>query len=143
MKAIKRVSKEVTPRQKLLVQASFEQAMPRLSMVSDRFYHRLFRNRPELRERFPQDMTKQGALLTTTVAHAVRHIGHLEDIRDELQRLGQRHRAYGVHPEDYQLAGRVLISSIRITAGIEFSREMRSAWKAFYGELVGHMLSDT
>lgn len=133
----------MTPRQRMLVQSTYEMAMPRLSMVSDRFYTRLLKRHPELRSLFKSDLRHLGRLFAQTFTLVVQRLEDSEAVETMLGELGQRHRQYGVEREHYELASKILISSVRLASGISFTYEIRKAWEAFYDYIIECMAPDT
>lgn len=129
----------MTPRQRMLIQSTFEMAMPRLSMVSDRFYTRLLKRKPELLLLFKGDLQSQGRLFTRFITNVIHNLEDSRDVEASLKELGLRHQQYGVEREHYQLASKVFISSVRLATGIHFSYEVHKAWEAFYAFVVDCM----
>jgi len=129
----------MTPRQRMLIQSTYEMAMPRLNMVSNRFYARLLKAQPELNKLFKGDLQKQGQLFSFFITHVIQNLGQSEDVEKMLSELGVRHKQYGVHRVHYELASKILISSVRLASGINHSYEIHKAWEAFYAYLVLHM----
>jgi len=116
----------------MLVQSTYEMAIPRLSMVSDRFYTRLLKRHPQIGEMFKGNLKVQSQLFTQAISEV---IGNLDDqckVEEMLTDLGFRHRRYGVTRTHYELASKVLISSVRQATGITFTYEIQKAWETFY-----------
>lgn len=122
----------MTPRQRMLVQSTYEMAMPRLSMVSDRFYTRLLKRYPHLREMFKGDLKQQGQLFTKSITIVIQNLEDANGVETMLRELGERHEQYGVERNHYELASKVLIGSVRQATGIRFTYEIHKAWDAFY-----------
>lgn len=133
----------MTPRQRMLVQSTYEMAMPRLSMVSDRFYTRLLKRHPELRSLFKSDLKHLGKLFTQTFTLVVQRLEDSAAVEAMLGELGQRHQQYGVERKHYELASKILVSSVRLASGIPFTYEIRKAWEAFYNYMVDCLVPDT
>jgi len=129
----------MTPRQRMLVQSTFEMAMPRLSMVSDRFYSRLLKTHPELQPMFKGDLRAQGQMFTRAIANVIHNLEDLPGVEENLRALGSRHLQYGVQREHYELASKVLLSSVRLATGLQFNYEVRKSWEAFYAFVVNCM----
>jgi hypothetical protein len=49
-----------------------------------------------------------------------------------LQRLGERHRGYGVAPQHYRIASGALIATLAEVLAEEFTGEVETAWRAAY-----------
>jgi len=133
----------MTPKQRMLVQSTYEMAMPRLSMVSDRFYSRLLKRHPELQTLFKSDLQHQGNLFTRFITMVVHHLEDRATVEAMLVEVGRRHLQYGVGREHFELASKILVSSVRLATGIHFTYEIHKAWEAFYDYMVNHMAPAT
>jgi len=132
----------MTPRQRMLIQSTYEMAMPRLTMVSDRFYTRLLKRHPHLQQMFKGDLRKQGQLFTKSISLVIDNLDDSEVVETMLRDLGLRHQQYGVTRNHYELASKVLISSVRQATGIRFTYEIQKAWEAFYIYVVDCMAQE-
>ena len=130
----------MTPRQIMLVQATFEQSRSRSLDIGERFYRRLFGRFPEMRKLFSGDIQAQAGKLMNMVGALVESLDHPAMTADTLFELGIRHQAYGVLPEHYRAAGRIFLWAIKPADGKGFTPEVRQAWMAFYDMIVEHML---
>jgi len=126
----------------MLVQSTYEMAIPRLNMVSDRFYMRLLKRYPQIRSMFTGDLKVQSQLFTKAITQVIRNLHDQETVEQMLVELGARHRGYGVTRSHYELASKVLISSVRQATGIRFTYEIQKAWETFYLFVVDCMLRD-
>jgi len=133
----------MTPKQRMLIQSTYEMAMPRLSMVSDRFYSRLLKRHPELQTLFKADLQHQSKLFTRFITMVVHHLEDSVMVETMLGEVGRRHLQYGVGREHYELASKILVSSVRLATGIHFTYEIHKAWEAFYDYMVDHMAPST
>lgn len=133
----------MTPRQRMLVQSTYEMAMPRLSMVSDRFYTRLLKRHPELQTLFKGDLQHQGKLFTRFITMVVHQLEDSAAVEAMLGEVGRRHLQYGVGREQLELASKILVSSVRLATGLHFTYEIHKAWNAFYDYMVDHMAPTT
>jgi len=126
----------------MLVQSTYELAIPRLNMVSDRFYTRLLRRYPHIKNLFKGDLKVQGQMFTNAISQVISNLHDLPAVEVILADLGARHRGYGVTRAHYELASKVLISSIRQATGIRFTYEIQKAWEMFYLYIVECMSRD-
>ena len=122
----------MTPRQRMLVQSTYEMAIPRLNMVSDRFYTRLLKRYPHLKSMFKGDLKEQSRMFTKMISQVIGNLNDTEKVEQILVELGSRHRQYGVTRTHYELGSKVLISSVRQSTGIRFTYEIQKAWETFY-----------
>lgn len=127
------------PQQIELVQRTFALAAPMADEVADRFYQRLFELDPALRPLFKHDIKQQGEKLMTVLAFAVRGLDQPATIVGAVQRLGERHVAYGVQPHHYATVGAALLGTLGDIFGPAFTPEVKDAWAAAYGLLAGVM----
>jgi hemoglobin-like flavoprotein len=132
----------MTPRQRMLVQSTYEMAIPRLNMVSDRFYTRLLKRYPHIKNMFKGDLKIQSHLFTKAISQVIRNLHDQAAVEQMLVDLGARHRCYGVTRSHYELASKVLISSVRQATGIRFTYEIQKAWETFYLFVVNCMSRD-
>lgn len=130
----------MTPRQIMLVQATFEQSRSRSLVIGERFYRRLFGRFPEMRKLFTGDIQAQASKLMNMVGVLVESLDHPAMTADTLFELGIRHQAYGVRPEHYRVAGRIFLWAIKPAEGKGFTPEVKQAWMAFYQTLAEHMM---
>lgn len=122
----------MTPQEKMIVQATFESARQRLDMVGLRLYGRLFERYPGLRQLFPEEMDGQHSCFNQMLAETVKGLEQPDDMLCRLKDLGARHIDYGVQDEYYDALEPLIITSVRLAAGIPFSRKVYAAWRAFY-----------
>ncbi|MGC9156317.1 MAG: globin [Ferrimicrobium sp.] len=63
----------------------------------------------------------------------------LDPLEDELQRLGNRHIAYGVDCKHFPILGRAVIFAMKEILGNKFTRENERAWELVFHFMVHHM----
>jgi hemoglobin-like flavoprotein len=122
----------MTPEQKTLVQASFQQVAPVADEVSNLFYTRLFETDPSLRALFRGDLQEQGRKLMQMIEKAVHGLDDLPALVPVFQALGRRHAGYGVRAEHYDTVAGALIWTLEQKLGADFTNEVRDAWVAVY-----------
>ena len=61
-------------------------------------------------------------------------------IAPTLRALGERHTAYGAHPDHYPVVGEILIASMADLAGDAWRPEYERAWSAAFDVVAGAML---
>ena len=129
----------MTPQQIALVQQTFALATPQAKQLASHFYQRLFELDPTLRRLFPGDMQEQGDKLMTMLAFVVHHLHQPAPILGAVQRLGERHRHYGVAPHHYSIVGEALLWTLAQHFGPAFTAEVAAAWGAAYQLLTSVM----
>ena len=122
----------MTPKQIRIVQASFAQVAPIADVAADLFYARLFELDPQLRLLFKSDMKRQGAMLMSMLASAVRSLENPEPLVPVLKSLGRRHVTYGVSDAHYATVGQALLDTLAHAMGPAFDDETRAAWASAY-----------
>ena len=122
-----------------LVQDSFEQVRPIADQAASLFYTRLFEVAPQTRHMFKSDMTKQGAMLMSTLGLAVGSLNNLDKIIPAVRALGKRHVGYNVEFDQFAIVGESLLWTLEQAFGPAFTPELKSAWTEAYLLLAGVM----
>ncbi len=122
-----------------MVQDSFEQVRPIADKAAEIFYGRLFEVAPHTRHMFKQDMTKQGAMLMSTLGLAVGSLNDLDKIIPAVRALGRRHAGYGVQFDQFAVVGESLLWTLEQAFGPAFTPELKTAWTEAYLLLAGVM----
>lgn len=129
----------MTPRQKELVQTSWEQVAPIADTAASLFYGRLFEIDPSLRPMFKSDMSEQGRKLTQMIAVAVRGLDDLDTRVPAVQALGKRHAGYGVKDEQYATVATALLWTLEQGLGDSWNDEVKESWIVVYTILANTM----
>lgn len=122
----------MTPRQIEVVQQSFAKVAPIADVAASLFYARLFELDPSLRKLFNGDMKKQGAMLMSMLASAVRGLSNPNALLPVLTMLGRRHAGYGVVDAHYTTVAQALLWTLEQGMGDDFTPETRDSWVAAY-----------
>ena len=122
----------MTPRQITLVQESFRKVLPIADTAATIFYARLFELDPSLRKLFSGDMKRQGMMLMSMIASAVRGLSDPNALIPVLTALGRRHGGYGVVDAHYTTVAEALLWTLGQGLGDEFTPDTRDAWVAAY-----------
>jgi hemoglobin-like flavoprotein len=131
----------MTPDQIALVRQSFAPLAAQREAVAAAFYDELFAREPGLRTLFGSDLAAQGKKLMAALALVVGGLDRLEALAPELTTLAQRHVAYGVEPQHYDLVGQALIATLAAGLGEAFTPALREAWTCAYGALAKTMVA--
>jgi len=124
-----------------LVQQSFMRIEPISMIVGRTFYERLFETNPEIRKLFTGDMESQGERFMDMIGAAVAGLDDLEALVPVVQRLGARHRKYGVETSHYGAFAEALIWTLEQGLADAFTPEIRTAWVNVYGVLAETMIT--
>eukprot|EP00438_Fugacium_kawagutii_P005329 Skav210303 [mRNA] locus=scaffold475:167736:168416:- [translate_table: standard] len=84
-------------------------------------------------------LRKLWAKFITVVGSAVAGIQDTSRLVPMLQQLGMRHVGYGLKPEYFDLAGKVLIEVLAEWLGDSFTKEVENAWVMVSGFMVATM----
>jgi len=122
----------MTPSQIELVQSSFDLVLPLADEAAAAFYSRLFKLDPSLRRLFTGDMRQQGKKLMDMLSTVVRNLDKLDRIIPSARALGQRHVAYGVREEHYDVVGAALLWTLEQALGEAWTVELAGAWVTAY-----------
>lgn len=99
----------------------------------ERFYARLFETVPEARSMFRTDGRTQARKFLHTLRVIVSALREPNRHVAVLQRLGERHRGYGVTHGHYLVVGETLLSVFEEALGDDFDALAREAWARAFG----------
>lgn len=106
--------------------------------ITKKFYQRLFKNNPELKNVFNQTNQKksrQQEALANLVLQAAKHIDRLNELGNAPLVVAHKHVSIGIHPEQYPIVGENLLAAIKEVLGDAATDEIINAWAEAYGEL--------
>lgn len=132
----------LTEQQQQLLKESFEKLLAEGPTVIHGFYDRLFQVAPEVKKLFSNDMDRQVRKFLQSLNVIVSSLACTEKAVPMLQRLGERHREYGVAPDHYPLVGGVLIETLETALGDGFSLEAREAWSGAFAQIAAIMSAE-
>ena len=118
-----------------LLETSFKAVAPRADELAEVFYNRLFREHPQVRPMFPQDMTGQKKALIAALAMVVENLRNPEKLGAALRDLAIRHIGYGVVREQYPVVGQTLLASLAEVAGPAWNDQLHQAWADAYAAI--------
>ena len=134
----------MTPKQKQLVQNSWEKVLPISEAAAALFYGRLFELDPSTRPLFKHtNMPEQRKKLMNMIGAAVNGLNALDQLIPAVSNLGRRHMTYGVTDEHYTTVGKALIWTLEQGLGADFTPEVKEAWTTVYGLLADTMKNAT
>lgn len=112
--------------------------------LTKHFYTRMFTHHPELKNIFNmsnQASGKQQHALAGAVLAYAEHIENPGVLINVLKSIANKHVSLNISPEQYDIVGRHLISSIKEVLGGVASSELIEAWTQAYNELAQIMIS--
>ena len=129
----------MSPDQVSLVQTSFKGFVPVAFPASEFFYEELFRQAPETRRLFSEDLSEQRRKLVRTLTAVVQGLSYPDALMPVVRDLGRRHQDYKAEPHHYETVGAALIQTLRRYLGPDFTPEVERAWLACYSLLSREM----
>lgn len=124
-----------------LLEATFELVKPRGDELVAYFYETLLEKHPAVQPLFADvDMSKQQGKLLSALALVVASLRKPEELVQHLQRLGEKHVAYGAQPAHYDAVGSVLLESLAYIAGDAWTPEAEQAWTDAYAVISKTMI---
>ena len=131
----------MTPEQITIVEWTLQEAVDDLDRLADDFYGRLFEAEPRLRELFTADLAQQRQMFADQLEAIVTVIRDCDTFTAAAAELGRRHRAYGVRPRDYALAGPALMAALAAELGTCWTDEVEAAWLRAYNLIAEAMMA--
>ena len=117
----------------------YDNFVPVSDQAARLFYNRLFEIAPHTRRLFKSDIAEQGKKLMQARSIAVAHLDKLDEVAPTLERLGERHVAYGVSSADYDTVGQALLWTLEQGLGAAFTPAAKDAWATVYTILANKM----
>jgi nitric oxide dioxygenase len=122
----------LTARQIELVKSSFDLLLALGEPAIVRFYEKLFTAAPDLKGLFSPDIGRQARKFLQSLKLIVTSLSSTERAAPVLQRLGDRHRGYGVKLDHYDIVGGVLIDTLDELLAEAATDEVLEAWKSAF-----------
>ena len=133
----------MTHEQIMLVKKSwrlFRQIDPLL--VGGVFYDKLFADNPGLKRMFHTSIEEQSQKLIDMLSSIVLHLDSLDEMKEEIEALADRHVGYGVKPEHYETVGKALLWTLEQGLGADWNNKTEEAWTKCYYTLAGVMMGE-
>lgn len=103
--------------------------------IGTHFYKLLFKRAPELANMFNQTNQKRGIqqeALAYSVYAAGENLDSLENIKELVMRVAEKHVGLGVKAEQYPVVGETLLQAVKDVLGSGATDEVIGAWKEAY-----------
>ena len=124
----------MTPDQKRLVQATWQQVVPIADTAAVLFYRRLFEIDPAARKLFrATDMAEQRRKLLQVLGVAIRGLDNVDGLISTVEDLGRRHVGYGVTDAHYDSVGAALLWALEQGLAGAWTPAAASAWTEVMG----------
>ena len=122
----------LSTRQVELVKSSFDRLLSLGAPAIVRFYEKLFTAAPDLQEMFSPDIDRQARKFLQSLKLIVTSLSSTERAASVLQRLGDRHRGYGVKSDHYDIVGTVLVETLDELLADASTEEVLEAWRSAF-----------
>ena len=133
----------LTPRQRALVVTSFQKIVLRADTTFELMYRRLFEMEPRIQPLFKDDLRQQKSMFVQILRLIVADLHAPDKLRPVLRELGLRHVNYGAQPADYDLLGTTMLWAFeQVLSPVDFTTEVKEAWKQTYHMIVGIILEE-
>jgi methyl-accepting chemotaxis protein len=130
----------MTKEQIILVQQSWSKVLPIAKEAGHLFYQKLFAAAPGVRHLFKPDISEQANKLVMMLGYIVAKLPQMDELLPDVQRLGEKHAAYGAEPAHYEVVGQCLIATLQEGLGDEWKPEVQDAWLTAYNTLKNVMI---
>ena len=105
------------------------------------FYNRLFDVHPGCRQLFTREMMTQGSFLVRMISLSLQEMHDMDNFRDMMCSLAEKHCTYGVKGVEYGIAGDVLLYSLAAVLGDEvYTSAAHFAWRKVYSAMLNHII---
>ena len=127
-----------------LIHNGFHKAISQRDLFATDFYRELFRLAPELRQQFPENLSKQKLKLMESLIVIIQGLEDEPTLRDYLNSLGNRHsREFGTKPEHYAVLSAALMTTLSTYLGEMWTPEMKTLWSKALDRISTYMLQPT
>jgi hemoglobin-like flavoprotein len=124
-----------------LLKDSFDMIAPHKDAFALSCYQQLFTGYPQAQPLFAHtNMRRQEGALMATLATVIAEVQRGDNLIPTLQRLGQRHKGYGVKAEHYPMLRAVLLETFHHYLGPRFTPQMQEAWEQAFEMISAEML---
>jgi nitric oxide dioxygenase len=110
-------------------------------LVGDTFYSKLFNDNPSLRRMFPNSMEQQYRKLIDMLSTIVARLEKMDELKDDITAMAQRHTGYGVRAGHYKLVGKALLWTLKQGLGNDWTKDVEEAWTTCYSVLSTAMIN--
>ena len=113
-----------------LLESSFKALAPQGELLVEKFYDALFAQYPQVKPLFNNtDPKSQQKKLLAALQLVISNLRNPEGLKTALEKMGQRHQAYGALPEHYPAVASTLLGVMEEMAGSLWSPQLQIAWE--------------
>ncbi|MDX5320622.1 MAG: globin domain-containing protein [Bacteroidota bacterium] len=127
---------------RILITENWKKISPKGMQMVERFYYLLFEKYPKMQALFVHSPYRQNVKFKDMMDLMIHGLEDTDQLVHILQESGQRHVAYGVQPDLYEPAGRILIQAIAEASGSAWSEELQEAWERLLEKVIEVMSSE-
>ena len=95
----------------------------------DSFYQKLMEHHPEVYSLFPADLSSQKRKLLNTLNDVINGIEYIEELRDELIKLGELHKNLNVEEKMFEPVIATIVTTANSATNFTLTTEELSAWE--------------
>lgn len=119
-------------RQIELLQASMARCLLQSDAMGALFYDQIHKQVPPARHILKGDPLANQKKLIGALQTAVNGLSDLKQLFPVVQDLGRRYVGYRIKAEHYETVGHILLATLKVTLGDEFTPEVERAWRSAY-----------
>lgn len=119
---------------RLLVKACIDEINPDIEQISQLFYKELFHLDIHLKNVFPGNVVFLNRKFINMLA-TLKHVKHLESIRESLAKMGTRHASYGAEIKHFPTVKTALLLALANYLGEKFTPELEAAWQDVFDDV--------
>lgn len=107
--------------------------------VRNTFYSLMFEVDPNLESLFRESFLAWDSL-PDSFEFMYKHMENLENVTEEIKRLGLKHKTFGVKPKNFPTGKDALVKTIEQYMGPEYTEEIGSAWAKLFDYMTHYMI---
>lgn len=132
----------ITPQQIKIVQQTWDMITPVSQKMGEEFYTHLFEIAPELKPLFKSNPKDQAMKLMFMISYLVHRLENIQEMKEEVIKLANRHKGYGTEFSHYDIIGKNLLWSLKNNLGKNWNKETEKAWSDTY-QLIADLMIQT
>ncbi len=125
----------MTPEQIRLIRESYPNIREVSGPLVELFYGRLFQTAPSVRPMFRNDIGVQARKFSDMLEALIEGLENFDQQQPALRAMGQRHVAYGVLPEHYDVLSAAFLWALGHMMYPDFPPSLKDAWAALMREV--------
>ena len=129
----------MSPQHIELIERSWQQLQPYANDIAPLFYSKVFSLDPRIKLLFRGAMHVQEQKLIAMLTNVIEQLHHIDDLKESIAVLGQRHRNYGVVDEHYDTVGEALLWTLEHYLGDTYTPAIKEAWTTLFVHLATTM----